>query len=45
MGEGQESRGDALGGICVAGLEGHVSRFAVYLVHKAFNLKGLNHTA
>jgi hypothetical protein len=25
----------------VAGLEGHVSRFAVYLVHKAFNLKGL----
>jgi hypothetical protein len=28
-------------GVHVAELEGHVSRSAVYLVHKAFNLKGL----
>jgi hypothetical protein len=28
-------------GVRVAGLEGHVSRSAVYLVHKAFNLIGL----
>jgi hypothetical protein len=39
--EGQGNRGDAFDGVAVAGLEGHKSRFAVYLVHKALNLKGL----
>jgi hypothetical protein len=40
--EGQGSRTDAFWGVPVAGLEGHVSRSAVCLVHKAFNLKGLD---
>jgi hypothetical protein len=30
----QGPHGDVLGGVQVAELEGHVSRFAVYLVHK-----------
>src|ERR1035438_6498418 len=34
MGEGQGSREDARGGVPVAGLEGHWSRSAVYLVHR-----------
>ena len=34
MGEGQGSRKDAHGGVPVAGLEGHWSRSAVYLVHR-----------
>jgi hypothetical protein len=39
--EGQENRGGAAGGVRVAGLAGHVSRSAVYLVHKDMNLEGL----
>ncbi len=35
-GQAQGSIGDVLGGVQVAGLEGHVSRSAVYLVHKAW---------
>jgi hypothetical protein len=34
MSEGPGSLGDVLGGVQVAGLEGHSSRSAVYLVHK-----------
>jgi hypothetical protein len=35
MREAQGEIGDVHGGVEVAGLEGHVSRSAVYLVHKA----------
>ena len=38
---GQGNHGDVLGGVRVAGLEGHVSRSAVYLVHKGLNRNGL----
>ena len=34
MGEGQGNHGDVPRGVQVAGLEGHVSRSAVYLIHK-----------
>ena len=39
---GQRDRGNTAEGVAVAGLEGHVFRFAVYLVHKALNLNGLD---
>jgi hypothetical protein len=42
MREGQGHRGDAAGGVRVAGLEGHVCGSAVYLVHKDLDLKGLD---
>jgi hypothetical protein len=34
MREAQGQRGDVFWGVQVAGLEGHVSRSAVYLIHK-----------
>jgi hypothetical protein len=34
MGKGQGNHGDVPMGVQVAGLEGHVSRSAVYLIHK-----------
>ena len=34
MRTGTETAGDVRGGVQVAGLEGHVSRSAVYLVHE-----------
>ena len=40
--EGQETGGNAGMGVRVAGLAGHVSRSAVYLIHKVVNLNGLN---
>jgi hypothetical protein len=33
-GQAQKGIGDVLGGVQVAELEGHVSRSAVYLIHK-----------
>jgi len=37
----QNGREDTLGGVHVAGLEGHVSRSAFYLIHKYLDLEGL----
>jgi hypothetical protein len=36
MGRAQGRLGGVLGGVQVAELEGHVTRFAVYLIHKRF---------
>ena len=36
MGRAQGRLGGVLGGVQVAELRGHMSRFAVYLIHKRF---------